>query len=73
MTGHLVIANIGGQVRQLLVTAWNPYTKAVKVAWPPQSAAVGSRHRFSNFGQTEIDEAHYEPLDPDGFRSDTHG
>jgi hypothetical protein len=73
INGQLVLAKLDGQIRQLLVTAWNPYTGAVRVAWPPQSPAVVSRHRFSHVGKTEIDEARYEPLDPDAFRADTRG
>ena len=73
VAGHLVVANLGGKVRQVLVTAWNPGTGAVKVDWPPQNPAVVPRHRFSTVRQTEIAAACYEPLDPDAFRADTKG
>jgi hypothetical protein len=71
--GQLVVAKLGGQVRQVLVTAWNPHTRAVRVAWPPQSGAIAERHRFSTASQVEIAESHYEPLDPDGFRAEANG
>jgi hypothetical protein len=70
---QLVIANLDGKVRQVLVTAWNPFTSAVKVAWPPETQGADSRRRFSLVGRTEIAEARYEPLDPDGFKAATKG
>jgi hypothetical protein len=71
ISGQLVVANLDGKVRQVLATAWNPFTHAVKVAWPPENEAGISRRGFSHIGQTEIAEARYEPLDPDAFKSAT--
>jgi hypothetical protein len=73
MTGQVVFARLDGKVRQVLVTAWDSYTGAVKVDWPPQNPATVPRHRFSTVRQTEIAAASYEPLDPDAFRADTKG
>jgi len=73
ISGQLVVANLDGKVRRVFVTAWNPFTSAVKVAWPPENKASASRRGFSLIGQTEIAEANYEPLDPDAFRAATRG
>jgi hypothetical protein len=73
ISGQHVVAHLDGKVRQVLVTAWNPFTSAVKVAWPPENKAVASRRGFSLIGKTEIAEARYEPLDPDAFRAATKG
>jgi len=73
VTGQVVIARLDGHVRELLVTAWNSDSGAVKVAWPPQNAAVVSRRAFSDVGKTQIAEARYEPLDPDAFKAATRG
>jgi hypothetical protein len=70
---QFVVARLGGKVRKLLVTAWNSDTGAVKVDWPPQTAAVMSRNRFSHTGKTKIEPALYEPLEPDAFRIATRG
>ena len=32
---QLVVANLGGKVRQFVVTAWNSDSEAVQVDWPP--------------------------------------
>ena len=73
VTGHVVIARLDGQVREVLVTAWNSIGGAVRVAWPPTHPAVAPRHRFAMVRQTEIAAACYEPLDPVAFRADTTG
>jgi|GEM_PF-2505862 len=73
ITEQFVVANLGGKVRQLLVTAWNSRTGAVKVDWPPQSPAVISPNRFSSAGRTSLEKARYEPLDPDAFWAATSG
>jgi len=74
VTGQIVLARLDGQVREVVVTAWDPYSGAVKVAWPPHSPAFVSRHPLSsNVGKTEIAEARYEPLDPEAFRLATKG
>lgn len=70
---QFVVANLGGKVRQLLVTAWNSDTGAVKVDWPPQVTGVGSPNRFSHAGKTKVEKSFYEPLDPDGFGLATRG
>jgi len=70
---QFVVANLGGKVRQLLVTAWNSDTGAVKVDWPPQVPAAASPNRFSHQGRTNVDKALYEPLDPEGFSAATTG
>lgn len=70
---QLVVANLDGQVRQVLVTAWNPYTNAVKVAWPPGNLPTVARRSFSQIRQTELAEVRYEPLEPDAFRAATKG
>jgi len=70
---QVVVANLGGKVRQLLVTAWNSDTGAVQVDWPPQVPAVVSPNSFSHVRTTKIEKAHYEPLDPDSFRAVTTG
>jgi hypothetical protein len=71
ISDQLVVANLDGKVREVLVTAWNPFTSAVKVAWPPENKARVSRRGFSHIGETEIAESHYEPLDPDAFSAAT--
>jgi hypothetical protein len=74
VTGQIVLARLGGQVREVVVTAWNPFSGAVKVAWPLQSSTLGVRHpRSSHAGKTEIAEAGYEPLDPEAFQLATKG
>jgi hypothetical protein len=73
ITEQFVMANLGGKVRQILVTAWNSDTGAVKVDWPPQTPALVRRNRFSHAGRTKLDPASYEPLDPEAFRIATRG
>jgi hypothetical protein len=74
VTGQIVLARLDGQIREVTVTAWNPISGAIKVAWPVQNAAFSSRHpRSSNFGKTEVAETRYEPLDPEAFRLATKG
>jgi hypothetical protein len=73
ITEQYVVANLGGKVRQLLVTAWNSDTGAVKVDWPPQVPFTVSPNRFSHAGRTSVNKALYEPLDPDGFMTATRG
>ncbi len=72
ITDQVVVANLGGKVRQVVVTAWNSDTGAVKVAWPPHVAEVPP-NRFSHVGKTSLDHARYEPLDPDSFWAATKG
>jgi hypothetical protein len=73
VVGQAVIARLDGQVRELLVMAWDSTTGDVKVAWPPQNPAVVSRHRYSTVRTTQIAKARYEPLDPDAFTEATRG
>ncbi len=73
VTGQVVIARLDGQVREVLVLAWNSISGAVKVAWPPQNPAVVPHRRYSTVRQTEIAVACYEPLDPVSFRAETKG
>jgi len=72
ITDQRVVANLGGKVRQLVVTAWNSDTGAVQVDWPPPPVVV-SPHRYSTVRKTKIEKALYEPLDPDAFRAATKG
>ena len=73
ITGQTVIARFDGQMRELVVTAWNSFTGDVRVAWPPRNRAVVSGRGHSMAGMTQIPEARYEPLDPDAFRTATRG
>jgi len=73
IAGQVVLARLDGKVRQVLVTAWDSYTGAVKVDWPPENGAVVSRYRLPNARKTVIDRARYEPLDPVAFNADTKG
>jgi hypothetical protein len=73
VVGQAVIARLDGQVRELVVMAWDSITGDVKVAWPPQNAAIVSRHRYSTVRTTQIAKSRYEPLDPDGFGAATRG
>ena len=72
ITGHFVVAKLDGKVRQVLATAWNSSTGAVRVDWPPQPPA-SSPHPFSRVANTKIDRTRFEPLDPEGFRAVTVG
>jgi hypothetical protein len=72
ISDQFVVANLGGKVRQILVTAWNSDTGAVRVDWPPQVPALAA-NRFSHVGRTKIEVAQYEPIDPDSFRAATRG
>jgi hypothetical protein len=71
ITEQVVVANLGGKVRQLVVTAGNSDTAAVQVAWPLQAPSVLSIHRYSSVSKTKIERALYEPLDPDAFKAAT--
>jgi hypothetical protein len=73
VSDQFVVANLGGKVRRLLVTAWNSDTGAVKVDWPPQIPPVVPPNPFSHSGRTSIDKARYEPLDPVAFLRATKG
>jgi hypothetical protein len=73
ITEQFVVANLGGKVRQLLVTAWNSDTGEVKVDWPRQVPAPIVPNRFSHAGRTSVDKARYEPIDPDSFMIATQG
>jgi hypothetical protein len=73
VVGQAVIARLDGQVRELVVMAWDSITGDVKVAWPPQNPAIASRHRYSTVRTTQIAKSRYEPLDPDGFGAATRG
>jgi len=73
VTGLIVFARLDGQVREVVVTAWDSYTGAVRVDWPPESLATVSRYRPPRLRQTELDVARYEPLDPIAFRANTEG
>ena len=70
---QLVVAKLDGKVRRLEVTAWNAFTNAVQVAWPPDNPATVILRGFAQVRTTEIAEARYEPLDPDGFNAATKG
>jgi len=72
VTGQTVIARLDGRARKVLVTDWESYTGAVKVAWPPQPPSVGSRFS-ANARRTQLAEDQYEPLDPESFRLATKG
>jgi len=71
ITDQLVVANLGGKVRQVLVIAWNSDTEAVQVDWP--SPVVISPHRYSTVTKTKIESTLHEPLDPDALRAATKG
>jgi len=73
VTGLIVFARLDGQVREAAVTAWDSYTGAVRVDWPPETPATVSRFRPPRLRMTELDEARYEPLDPIAFRANTKG
>jgi len=73
VTGQVVLARLDGQVREVVVTAWDSYTGAVRVDWPPESPATVSRFRPPRLRKTELDEVRYEPLDPIAFRVNTKG
>jgi hypothetical protein len=73
VTGQAVLARLDGQVREVLVTAWESISGSVKVAWPPQNTALVPGHRFSKMRTVEIARARYEPLDPDAFKAATSG
>jgi hypothetical protein len=73
ISGQAVLARIDGQVRELLVMAWNSDSGEVKVAWPPQNHATVSRHGPSSVRTTQLAKARYEPLDPEGFNAVTRG
>jgi len=73
ITGQLVVAHLGGTVRQILVTAWDPYSGAIKVDWPPLDPAMVQGNPCSHTRKTTIEKSGYEPLDPDAFRIATSG
>ncbi len=70
---QMVVASLGGKVRQVQVTAWHSDTGAVKVDWPPRPPSPFSSNRLSHTGRTKLDKAFYEPLDPEGFTVATGG
>jgi hypothetical protein len=70
---QFVIARLDGKVREVLVTAWNSNTGAVKVDWPPQIPANVFPGRLSHVGRTNLEKASYEPLDPAAFMAATRG
>ena len=72
VTGQVVVARLDGRLRKVLVTDWESYTGAVKVAWPPIPPSVAPRYS-ANARRTQIAEAEYEPLDPESFRLATKG
>ena len=73
ITEQLVVANLGGKVRQILVTAWNSDTGAIKVNWPLQIPPAAFGNRSTHVGKTKLEVALYEPLDPDAFLTATRG
>jgi len=73
VTGQSVLARLDGQVREVMVTAWDSYTGAVRVDWPPENPATVSRYRPQHLRRTELDKARYEPLDPVAFIASTKG
>jgi len=73
ITEQLVVAHLDGQVRQLLVTAWDSYSGSIKVEWPLLNPAMVRPNPYSHARKTTIEKAHYEPLDPDAFRVATTG
>jgi hypothetical protein len=73
ISDQIVVANVDGKVRQLLVTAWDSYTGAIKVDWPRHHPALVSANLFSHAGKTKIAQSDFEPLDPDSFRAATSG
>jgi len=69
-----VLARLDGKVREVLVTAWESYSGAVRVAWPLETPAHASRDPYSRRARsTAIDQAAYEPLDPEAFKIATQG
>jgi len=72
VTGQTVIARLDGRARKVLVTDWESYSGAVKVAWPPQPPSVASRFSAKS-RRTQLAEGQYEPLDPESFRLATKG
>ena len=66
---QLVVANLGGKVRQFVVTAWISDSEAVQVDWPPPGVVSPLR---SSARKTKIEKALYGPLDP-AFRAATKG
>jgi len=73
ITEQWVVAHVDGKVRQLLVTAFDSYSGAIRVGWPPQDPASVSQGRHSRARQRLIEKSAYEPLDPDAFRTATTG
>jgi hypothetical protein len=67
-----VVARLDGRARKVLVTDWESYSGAVKVAWPPQHPSVASR-LSTKARRTRLAEDQYEPLDPESFRLATKG
>jgi hypothetical protein len=68
-----VVALLEGKVRQVRVTAWDSYSGAIHVEWPPVRPGAPTPNPRARMRQTTIDKAHYEPLDPDGFKVATTG
>ena len=69
-----VLARLDGKVREVLVTAWESYSGAVTVAWPPDNQVAAARYPYSRKAKrTEIAKTGYEPLDPDAFKLATEG
>ncbi len=69
---QFVVAKVDGKIRRVEVTEWNPFTNAVRVAWPRDMPSTVSLP-VSQVRTTEIAEARYEPLDPTGFKAATKG
>jgi hypothetical protein len=70
---QLVVAHLDGKVRQLLVTAWDSYSGAIHVDWPPVPPGASAHGPHGRVRQATIEKSHYEPLDPDGFKVATTG
>jgi len=73
ITDQLVVAHLDGKVRQVVVTAWESHSGAIRVDWPHQNPATASSNPYARVGKRQIEKSRYEPLDPEGFRAATTG
>ncbi len=73
ITEQFVVAHLGGKVRQILVTAWDSSSGAIKVDWPILNPPRVGHNPYPHARKTTIEKSHYEPLDPDAFKIATTG
>jgi hypothetical protein len=73
ISDQLVVAHLDGKVRQLLVTAWDSYSGAIHVDWPPVPPGATTHSAHTRVRKTTIEKSRYEPLDPEAFRLATSG